>query len=244
MRPSPSSWPSAPGRLAAVLAAGATLAASPGAAGAQLFGLPAVQSPFGGRPFAIALDGGSASDGVRVGGVAISARRPGGRLLASLGVGRARGFEAARTTYGGRLAFLLRFGETGALAVAPFGGYGRVQGGDSVRVAATGTPGLARSLAIVPVGAGIGYARAVAGRAVAVHVTPQAQWWRRGAAGTLESEATWYGRAAVGADVAVTSQIGLSLAYEAGASAAAITDGPRKGVFGVALSYAPGRGRR
>lgn len=249
MRPRRTFPPTAPrGVSIPALLAGATLAAgaaalAPRAAAAQVYGLPVVQSPFAGRPFAIAVDGGTASDGMRVGGLAVAAHRPAGRLVATLGAGRVRGFEAARTTYGGRLAFLLRFGQTGALGVAPFAGYGRVQGGDSASVG-TGDPRLLGSLAVVPVGVGVGMRRAIAGRAVAVHVTPQAQWWRRGPAGTLTSQATWYGRAAVGADVAVTPRIGVSLAYEGGGSSVARTDGPRKGVFGLGLSYAPGRGRR
>jgi hypothetical protein len=240
MRHIPSFRPTAPTvALLAVLAG-----TGPGVAGAQVLGLPVVQSPFPGRPLAVALDGGTASDGVRVAGLAIAAHRPAGRLVASLGVGRARGFEAPRTTYGGRLAYALRVGESGAIGVAPFVGYGRVQGGDSARVVAEGDPRLAGALTIVPVGAGFGYRRQVAGRAVVVHVTPQAQLWRRSPSGPLASLSTWYGRAAAGADVAVTSQIGLSLAYEGGGGTSDLTAGPRSGVFGVGLSYAPARRAR
>jgi hypothetical protein len=214
----------------------------PAAGGAQVLGLPVAQSPFGGRPLAVAVDGGVGGDKVRVGGLAIAARRPAGRLVATLGVGRASGFEAARTTYGGRLAFLLRFGTSGALGAAPFAGFGRLTAGDSVRVARSGDPRLAGGVSIVPVGVGLGYRRLLAGRPVAVHVAPQAQWWRRGEAEGRESTSAWFGRAAVGADVAVTRQIGVSLAYEAGGSAAARTAGPRKSTVGLALSYAPGRG--
>jgi hypothetical protein len=208
---------------------------------AQVLGLPVVQSPFPGRPVAVAVDGGTGGDGVRVAGLALAARRPGGRLVATLGAGRAQGFEASRTSYGARLAFVLRFGESGALAAAPFAGYGRVAAGDSGRIARSTGPRLAGSLAIVPAGVGLGYRRLIAGRAAAVHVTPHAQLWRRGEAAGLPAASTWYGRVGVGADVAVTSQIGLGLAYEGGGSTADVAAGPRSGVFGVALSYAPGR---
>jgi hypothetical protein len=247
MRPPRPSRPSAPaGVLDAALLAGALLAALGAApdAGAQVLGLPVVQSPFAGRPFAVALDGGTGSDGVRVGGLAITAHRPTGRLVASLGVGRVRGFEAPRTTYGGRLAYALRLGESGAIGVAPFVGYGRVSGGDTSRVLSGGDPRQAGSLGVLPAGVGLGYRRSVAGRPVVLHVTPQAQWWRRRATRGAASEATWYGRAAAGADVAVTPQIGLSLGYEGGGSTADVTAGPRRGVLGLALSYAPRRRER
>jgi hypothetical protein len=190
------------------------------------------------------VDGGTASDGVRMGGLAIAARRPGGRLAATLGVGRAQGFEAARTTYGARLAFALRFGESGAVAAAPFAGYGRVTRGDSVRLQNAPEPRLLGNLIIVPVGVGLGYRRLLAGRVLALHVTPQAQYWRRGASAGRTGATTWFGRAAVGADVGVTEQVGVSLAYEGGAATGDLTTGPRSGVFGAALSYAPGRRRR
>ena len=238
MRSPRSSWP------AAVAFAAAALTGAPARAAAQLMGIPIAQSPFAGRPFAVALDGGSASNGIRVGGLAVAAHRPGGRLVATLGAGRVRGFEGPRTTYGGRLAFLLRFGASGALGVAPFAGYGRMQGGDSARVAQGGDLRQAGAIAVVPAGVGIGYRRLVAGRAVVAHVTPQAQWWRRAAAAGLPSASAWYGRAAVGADVAVTRQIGLSVAYEGGGGTSDKTAGPRKGVVGLALSYAPGRRAR
>jgi hypothetical protein len=210
---------------------------------AQLYGMPTVQSPFPGRPFAVAVDGGTASDGVRVGGIAVAARRPGGRLAATLGIGRAQGFEAARTTYGARLAFALRFGESGAIGAAPFAGYGRVAAGASTRLATAAEPRLLGSLVSVPVGVGLGYRRLVVGRPLALHVTPQAQYWRRGAASGRPGASTWFGRAAVGADVAVTQQIGVSVGYEDGGSSRDVTVGPRSGVIGVALSYAPGRRR-
>lgn len=246
MRSPRSSRPAAvAGGLAAAVLAGAVLAgATPRAAAAQVMGIPVAQSPFAGRPFAVALDGGSASDDIRVGGLAVAAHRPGGRLVATLGAGRVRGFEGPRTTYGGRLAFLLRFGASGALGVAPFAGYGRMQGGDSARVAQGGDLRQAGAIAVVPAGVGIGYRRLVAGRAVVAHVTPQAQWWRRAEAAGLPSASAWYGRAAVGADVAVTTQLGLSVAYEGGGSAGDVTAGPRQGVVGLALSYAPGRRAR
>jgi hypothetical protein len=234
--------PSRPFRLATATVAAILAGALPATGGAQVVGLPVVQTPFTGRPFAVAVDGGSAGDGVRVGGLAIAARRPGprGRLTAVLGVGRAGGFEGARTTYGGRIAYALRFGQTGAIAAAPFAGFGRMSGGDSTRVVRGGDPRLAGAVSIVPVGVGLGYQLALAGRAVAVHVTPQAQWWRRGEAAGAPSTSTWFGRAGAGVDVGITRQIGVSVAYEAGGSTSDRTAGPRSSVVGLALSYAPG----
>lgn len=235
--PSPGSSPAA---LLAAVALAAAASARP--ADAQLFGLPVVQSPFPGRPFAVALDGGTASDGVRVGGVAIAAHRPAGRIVAALGIGRADGFERVRTTYGARLSYGLRLGESGALGAAPFAGYGVVGRGDTTQNAGR-EPRLTGSLTVVPVGAGLGYRRQLFGRAAAVHLTPQAQWWRRGEGSGVASASTWFGRVGAGVDVAVTTQIGLSLASEFGASTADVSAGPRGRVFGVALSYAPARRR-
>jgi hypothetical protein len=79
---------------------------------------------------------------------------------------------------------------------------------------------------------------------VTLHVTPQVQYWRRGRAGVIPAANTWYGRGAAGVDVGITSQIGLSLAYEAGGSSQIVTAGPRSRIFGLALSYAPARRRR
>lgn len=229
-----------PAALLAAVALAAAASARP--ASAQLFGLPVVQSPFPGRPFAVALDGGTASDGVRVGGVAIAAHRPAGRIVATLGIGRADGFERVRTTYGGRLSYALRLGESGAIAAAPFAGYGAIARGDATQNPER-EPRLTGSLSIVPVGAGLGYRRLLFGRAAAVHLTPQAQWWRRAEGSGVASASTWFGRVGAGVDVAITSQIGLSLASEFGASTADVTAGPRGRLFGIALSYAPARRR-
>jgi hypothetical protein len=212
-------------------------------AGAQLFGLPVVQSPFPGGAFAVALDGGSAGDGVRVGALAIAARRPQGRLAAALGAGRAGGFDRTRTTLGARLAYLLRFGESGAIALAPFAGLGSVARGDSTRGAAAANR-LTGSLLVAPAGVGVGYRREVLGRVVAVHVSPQAQLWRLGpGGGRAEASTAWYGRVGAGLDVALARQVGVSVAYEAGGAAARLAEGPRPNVLGVAVSYAPRRRR-
>lgn len=225
-------------RAAAVTLATATLAAAARPATAQMVGLPAVQAPFPGRSFAVALDGGSASDGQRTAGVAIAARAGASRLTGTLGFGVVQGFARSHPSFGLRVAYLLPFGASGAVGVAPFVGIGSVNRGKNADpVVAGGKPPLPGSLTMVPAGVSLGYRRLVAGRAVAVHVAPQVQLWR-------QNGTTTYGRVALGADVALTRQLGLALAYETGGSAARLADGPRRRVFGVGVSYTPRRGRR
>ena len=224
--------------------AAATLAARPAAA--QMVGLPAVQAPFPGRSFAVALDGGSASDGQRTAGVAIAARAGASRLTGALGLGVVQGFARSHPSIGLRVAYLLPFGTTGAIGVAPFAGAGSVsRGKDADAVPVTGgRPPLPGSLTVAPAGVALGYRRLVAGRAVALHVAPQVQLWRVGRSTGVDATTAYFGRVAVGADVAVTRQLGLALAYETGGSTARLADGPRRRVFGVGVSYTPRRGRR
>lgn len=223
---------------AAVLA---TAASRP--AVAQMVGLPVVQAPFPGRSFAVALDGGSASDGLRTAGVAIAARAGASRLTGALGLGVVQGFARSHPSLGLRVAYLFPFGTSGALGVAPFAGAGSVSRGKDADPVAGDRPALPASVTMVPAGVSLGYRRLVAGRAVAVHVAPQVQLWRVGAGAGRDARSTSYGRVAVGADVALTRQLGIALGYEAGGSTsgANLSDGPRPGVFGLGVSYTPRR---
>lgn len=249
----------APHAAAAFLLAAAAHAALARPAAGQIVGLPAAQTPFGGRPLAVAANVGVGGDGLRSYGGAVGVRAGGSRLMGAFGVAAVQGFATSRTTVGLRVAYLLPLGASGALAAAPFAGYGYLARGDAEqqgrRAAETGRPAVPGNVSVIPAGVSVGYRRVVAGRPVAVHVSPQAQYWRVNAnddAGTAATNRV-YLRAAAALDVAVTRQIGLTLAYEAGASssvtgsgaaATGLANGPRPSTVGVALSYSPGRRRR
>lgn len=237
--------------LATVLAT--VLAAAP-AARAQMLGLPVVQTPFGGRAFALALDAGGGGNGIGTAGLAVAARNGGSRIVGTLGIGALRGFANTRPSFGGRVAYLFPFGASGSFAVAPFVGAGAVSAGDQAKQqrSTSGRPVLGGSVTIIPAGVGVGYRRAVAGHAVAVHLTPHVQYWR---AGVPDADATHgtYVRVGVGLDAALTRQLGLAVAAEGGrasdvvgtgSAATGLAQGPRTTLFGVALSYTPRRARR
>jgi hypothetical protein len=239
---------------AAPLALAAALTAAP--AGAQLLGLPVAQSPFGGRPFAVAANAGGGGDGLRTYGLALGLRKGDSRLTGAAGIGSVQGFRLTRPSFGARVAYLKRLGTSGTLAAAPFAGFGYVARGDIQKQTASRNGGqiIRGNLSVIPAGVSLGYRRTLAGRPVAVHVSPQAQYWRRGGddmAGIAPSN-RFYPRAALGVDAGVTSQLGLTLAVEGGASreagtgptATGLADGPRPVLFGAALSYSPGRRRR
>lgn len=226
-------------------------------AAAQLLAVPAAQTPFGGRPLAVAANAGLGGDGLRTYGAALGLRRGGSRLAGSAGVGVTQGFATTRTAFALRVAFQQPLGTSGALAAAPFVGFGYVGQGDAEKQARStnGRPPLPGNLTVFPAGVSVGYRRVVAGRPVAVHLSPQAQYWRLGAGDvdSAEAQSKVYVRAAAALDVGVTRQFGLTLAYEAGTSsevtgtgrtATGLALGPRPSLFGVAVSYSPARRRQ
>lgn len=229
-------------RALAQIAAGAlgTLAALP--AGAQVIGLPAVQSPFRARRWAVAVNGGVASQGVRTAAVAGAYRRSeGGRLLLTAGVGATKPGDAVDRyvlSGGARLAFLLAFGQAQSFAAAPFAGVGGLRA--ETPGATPGAADVTTSFVKAPFGVSLGYRRLVAGRAVTVHVAPQGQYWRAVVKGDPPDTSATVFRVGVGADVALTRRIGLSVGWEGGGQAELGALGPRASVFGVGLSFGPG----
>jgi hypothetical protein len=245
--------PTLTARAAGLLA----LAAAVRPAGAQLLAVPAAQTPFGGRPLAVALDVGAGGDRLRNYGLALGLRRGESRLTAALGLGVVQGFATTRNAFGLRVAYLQPLGGSGALAAAPFVGFGYVGQGDADKQtrSTNGRPLLPGNLTVIPAGVGLGYRRVVAGRAVTAHVSPQAQLWRvgPGAVPDAKAESKVYVRAAAGLDVAVTRQIGVTLAVEGGsastvtgtgAAATGLAQGPRPVLLGAAVSYSLSRRRR
>lgn len=248
------------GRLALVSALAAPIAAvvaDARPARAQMMGLPVVQSPFAGRAFALALDAGGGGDGLRTLGGALAVRKAASRITGALGVGAVQGFAKGRPSLGVRVAYLLPLGASGSLAAAPFVGFGAVSQGDrDAQLRSTnGRQFLPGTITIIPVGVGVGYRALLGGRTIAVHLAPQAQHWRLGAGGVAGAKATskTYVRVGAALDATLTRQIGLTVAYEAGASstvqgmgltATGLAQGPRRSLVGVALSYTPRRARR
>lgn len=207
--------------------AGMLAAGSASELGAQLPGLPVLQSPFVAPQRAAALNFGQADDLNAVG--AAGAWAPASaRVQLSAGLGRVtRGDDESpsRGIGGGLRAYLpLRSFAGEAIALGVFTGIG----GD--RTSGTTT------LAATPIGATVGYRRALgATRALSAYVVPFYSYTRQKADSVTSGQLF---RFALGADVIVVPRVGLTLGYEGGATAQSDELGVRGGLFGAGLSYA------
>ena len=93
------------------------------------------------------------------------------------------------------------------------------------------------SVVQVPAGVGLGYRRRLGEtRAVAVSATPFFAWYRVTESGTGEDDSNLF-RTTLAADLLVTRSIGVTAAYELGATAGEGAPGPTGGLLGIGLSY-------
>jgi len=183
-------------RIASILLSLAAATAPLGAAAsAQVPGLPVLQNAFGNPGLSAALNfgsGGGAS--TYVGAASYGA----GRLILSGGVGAFvpdSGSTAA--SYGARAALPLRSFMGGSLGVAAFAGVGGATLHDI-------------STTQVPLGVAVGWRHRLGDtRGVSVYAAPIAGYHR--ASGDGESESEWRFQYAVGADLALTRRLGLTI---------------------------------
>ncbi|MDF1501977.1 hypothetical protein [Roseisolibacter sp. H3M3-2] len=239
-------------RLVSVLVPSSLLSLLAGAASAQLPGLPTAPGAFVRPGIAVAANAGVETDALPAtdggggrrsrwtyGGAAAFARG-GGRWQVAGGVAAQSwgdGYQSPATALGARGAFAAWRGAR--LGATAFAGIGLARA-RLAEVEGAGDDPAVVSLRQLPVGAAVGMRGAWGGgaRAWSVAVAPQYVWYRLAVG---EDEVT-DARPRVGllAEVGLTPRLGVSVAYEDGARAAAGDPGPRGGTFGLALSFALG----
>ena len=220
--------PVAAARLAAALLPAALL---PAAAGAQMPGVPTLQSGFV-RPGASVGLNYATGKSVDVIGAAGEWTPASARFQLSAGVGLLSPEAGARrTTAGLRAAVPIRTRWTGqpasAFGLAVFAG----AGGSSLDEG---------GLVQVPAGVGLGYRRRVGEtRAIALFVTPSYTWTRLTGSDLPEGVANESNlfRTAVGGDLVITDRLGVTAGFEFGAKAGAGAPGAAGGIFGVGAAW-------
>lgn len=194
---------------------------------------PVLQNAWANAGITVAADYGKAQDASAFAG-AIAWAPAESRFQLSAGAGIVKSDSGrSRAGYGARLSIPLKSFASGSLGTAIFGGVG-------VTSRTIGPP-LARTpvtLSSFPLGLAFGFRHALgATRGISAYVAPFYMISRQ--KGDPLSKATGGAvRASVGVDVTVAPQIGLTVGYEAGATATVGKPGPIGGIFGVGLSYA------
>jgi hypothetical protein len=203
----------------------AVLALYASAAAAQTPGLPVLQNAFANPGIAVAANFGSGS-GQSFFGAAGSWGVGGGKLGLSAAAGVQRGGGSTRGAYGARASSTLWSSSGGALAVGAFAGVG---GAPRTRLNnVVNNP----AVMIIPVGASVGYRRAIGSRGISAYASPMFRWVRA----TSDSAVTTSGfRAGLGIDVGLSSSLGASIGTEIGAG------GGGGSMIGAAITFAPGR---
>lgn len=207
------------GLAAAVLTA---VAAHPGYT--QMVSVPVLQNAFVNRGVTFGANFAAASDALAYGG-ALAWVPENEKIQLSGGIGVLEPDEgSASTTWGARAMLPISALSRRTLGVAAFVGVGGTS-----RSGATETR--------IPLGASVGY-RGTLGerRAISAYIAPflDVSRFKRD---TLSEKETLF-RVSLGVDVAIASQLGLTVGYEWGARAPEGSPGPAGGLFGVGLSYA------
>ena len=208
-------------------------------ANAQMPGVPVLQNPFANPGFTAAANLGSGG-GVSTFGGAGAFSAASGRLQFSGGMGLFTPTNGnGRFAYGARVSAPLLGGAGDArFGFGVFAGIGGAASGHSTTAAGGDTTSSA-AVTLVPLGFSVGYRMAVgSSHGFAVYGSPIFTWYNKGSSGEGSSNVF---RGSVGADVGITSSIGLTLGLEFGASAVEPSNGPKGTLFGAGLSYAFGR---
>ena len=207
---------------AAAILAASSLASH--AASAQLPGLPVLQNAFGNPGLSAAFDfgsGGGAS--TYVGAASYGA----GRLILSGGVGAFvpdSGSTAA--SFGARVALPLVSFMGGSVGVAAFAGVGGVSVEDI-------------STTQVPLGAAVGWRRRLGtSRGVSIYAAPLVSYNRASGGGDSESE--WRFQYSVGADLALTRKLGLTLGVGSASLPGQFRLDDTDTIFGAGIAWAFG----
>lgn len=204
------------------LAAAAALAAQP--AGAQIAGLPVLQSPFTSQQVAVAVNGGNGGT-VKAFGAAAAWTPASGRVQVSGGVAQVKRDGLGSGIGGGARVYLpLKSLAGGAVAV------GILAGGGVDEIGGTNT-------VTAPVGAAIGYRRGLgATRALSVYAVPFYRYTREKVAEAPATKSNVF-RVAAGGDVVIVPRVALTVGIETGAQPGSNEPGIRSSVTGVGLSY-------
>jgi opacity protein-like surface antigen len=206
------------------LAAAALAVAGARPASAQMVGVPVLQNAFLNPGVTFGANFAAASGAQAYGGaLAWVPRNSKVQLSGGLGV-LVPDDASSHATWGTRAMFPISAIRSRSIGVAAF-----VGGGGSSAGGATETR--------IPIGASLGY-RATLGerRAISAYVAPFLDYSRLKRDSVNVSKSLF--RVSFGVDVAIASQIGLTVGYEWGARAPEGSPGPAGGLFGVGLSYA------
>jgi hypothetical protein len=201
-------------------------------------GVPVLQNAFANPGFAAAANFGSGGGASTFGGAAAFAAAS-GRIQFSGGLGLFTPKNGnGRFAYGARAFAPLVGGMGGKIGFGVFAGVGGAAGGHST-AAATADTANSSSVTLVPVGASAAYRMAIGtSHGFSIYASPIFTWYNKGGTGTGTGNVV---RVSVGADVGVTSSIGVTLGTEFGGNADDRTLGPRGTLFGAGLSFAFGR---
>lgn len=198
-------------------------------AAAQVPGAPVLQNAFANPGLAVAVNFGSGT-GQSFFGAAGAWGLGSGRIQVSGVAGGQRANGSSRGAYGGRLAAAVWSSSGGALGVAGFAGVG---GASSTRLKGVLTNPAVTS---VPVGLTVGYRRPLgATRGVSAYASPLYRWTRTDSSGTIVSAGSM--RGAVGLDFAFSQSLGITVGGEFGGQ----KGNAGTGLFGVGISFVPGR---
>lgn len=198
-------------------------------AGAQMPSAPVLQNAWATPGIVGAINIGGGSDGT-VYAAAASWTPTSGRFEISGGAGaQNRTGAGSRGVYGVRLAMPLVGSPTSSVGIAAFAGAGG--GGGTGGGAADSTV----STTHIPVGVAIGWRRSIgATHGFSVYGSPSYTFLSGG------SDAGGLVRAAVGADIGITSSIGITAGVEFGQTRAKALGGPGGALYGFGVAYAFG----
>lgn len=219
-------------RVAALLSAFLALSR---VATAQMPGVPVLQNAWANPGITVAVNAATAKQSSVL--AAAGAWAPSsGRFQVSGGVGyRDSKSGGAGAAFGARVTVpLVAFAE-GAIGVAGFAGIGGASEPEA-------TFGVRRggSTTQVPIGAAVGYRRALRFiRGVSLYGTPFYAFNRLAVGDSTISGGAF--RVGLGADVGVTSRIGVTIGADLGGTPPAGDPGPRGSILGVGVSMALGR---
>ena len=217
--------------LWAVRIAAAAMTMMAGWAGAQLPGAPVLQNAWASPGMAGALNLGSGGGSLYA--LAGSWTPASGRMQLSGGIGSQSrtGDESARWVYGVRLAVPLANPNAGF----GFGAFAGIGGSNSSRTSDTLTAdSTSGSATRIPLGVALGWRRALGSRGFSLYTTPSYLLMSGG------GKSTGLMRVGLGADVGVTSSIGVTAGLEFGQTKSG-SAGPAGTVYGLGVSYAFGK---
>jgi hypothetical protein len=223
------------GRTAAASAAISALIgimATAAVAAAQAPGVPVLQNAFATPGIAIAANFGGGS-GQSFYGAAGGWGMGSGRLQLSGAAGVQHIASATRGAYGARAAMTLWKSASQSLGVAAFAGFGGAQRTRSNNVVTNA------AVVILPVGATVGYRRAMGSRGLSVYASPLYVWTRADNGFVISSGGTFAG--AAGLDYAFSPSLGATIGAQLGQSTVTTPPGKGTGTIGLAVSFVPGR---